>query len=93
MGLGYWQTMRLIILPQALTLVIPSIVSSFISLFKDTTLTKSEVASTERVWLRYRDAWLAFAKVKFPALSSDALMARLTRDRTAQLGDIPASTE
>ena len=38
MGLGYWQTMRLIILPQALTLVIPSIVSSFISLFKDTTL-------------------------------------------------------
>ncbi len=38
MGLGYWQTMRLIILPQALTLVIPGIVSSFISLFKDTTL-------------------------------------------------------
>ncbi len=38
MGLGYWQTMRLIILPQALTLVIPGIVSNFISLFKDTTL-------------------------------------------------------
>ncbi len=37
-GLGYWPTMRLIILPQALTLVIPGIVSSFISLFKDTTL-------------------------------------------------------
>ena len=37
-GLGYWQTMRLIILPQALTVVIPGIVSSFISLFKDTTL-------------------------------------------------------
>ncbi len=37
-GLGYWQTMRLIILPQSLTLVIPGIVSSFISLFKDTTL-------------------------------------------------------
>ena len=37
-GLGYWQTMRLIILPQALTLVIPGIVSNFISLFKDTTL-------------------------------------------------------
>ena len=38
MGLGYWKTMRLVILPQALTLVIPSIVSNFISLFKDTTL-------------------------------------------------------
>ncbi len=37
-GLGYWQTMRLIILPQALTLVIPGIVSTFIGLFKDTTL-------------------------------------------------------
>jgi general L-amino acid transport system permease protein len=38
LGLGYWKTMRLIILPQALTIVIPGIVSSFISLFKDTTL-------------------------------------------------------
>ncbi len=38
MGLTYWQSMRLIILPQALRLVIPGIVNSFISLFKDTTL-------------------------------------------------------
>ena len=63
------------------------------ALFKDTTLTKTEVASTERAWLRYRDAWLAFAKVKFPGLSPDALLTRLTRDRTAQIGDVPASTE
>lgn len=38
LGLGYWQTMRLIILPQALTIVIPGIVNTFIGLFKDTTL-------------------------------------------------------
>lgn len=38
MGLTWSQMMRLIILPQALTLVIPGIVNSFISLFKDTTL-------------------------------------------------------
>jgi general L-amino acid transport system permease protein len=38
MGLGYWQTMRLIVLPQALKIVIPGIVNSFISLFKDTSL-------------------------------------------------------
>jgi len=38
LGLGYWQMMRLIILPQALTLVIPGIVNNFIGLFKDTTL-------------------------------------------------------
>jgi general L-amino acid transport system permease protein len=38
MGLTYWQSMRQIILPQALTHVIPGIVNTFIGLFKDTTL-------------------------------------------------------
>jgi general L-amino acid transport system permease protein len=38
LGLKYWQKMRLIIMPQALKTVIPSIVNSFISLFKDTSL-------------------------------------------------------
>ncbi|MDC0932230.1 amino acid ABC transporter permease [Arcobacteraceae bacterium] len=38
MGLSYWQTMGLIILPQALKISIPNLVGSFISLFKDTTL-------------------------------------------------------
>ena len=38
LGLGYWRMMVLIVMPQALKLVIPGIVNSFISLFKDTTL-------------------------------------------------------
>jgi general L-amino acid transport system permease protein len=38
LGLSYWQSMNLIVLPQALKIVIPGIVNSFISLFKDTTL-------------------------------------------------------
>src|SRR3990167_1229214 len=38
MGLSYWKMMRLIVLPQALKIVIPGIVNSFISLFKDTSL-------------------------------------------------------
>lgn len=38
MGLTYWQSMILVILPQALKLVIPGIVNTFIGLFKDTTL-------------------------------------------------------
>ena len=38
LGLNYWQAQRLIILPQALKISIPGIVSTFISLFKDTTL-------------------------------------------------------
>lgn len=38
MGLNYWQSMNLIILPQALKLMIPNIVGNFIGLLKDTTL-------------------------------------------------------
>jgi len=38
LGLGYWQKMVLIILPQALKLVIPGIVNTFIGMFKDTSL-------------------------------------------------------
>jgi general L-amino acid transport system permease protein len=38
LGLGYLKSMRLIVLPQALKIVIPGIVNSFISLFKDTSL-------------------------------------------------------
>ncbi|HEY8381735.1 MAG TPA: amino acid ABC transporter permease [Microvirga sp.] len=38
LGLNYWQMMVFIILPQALRIVIPGIVNTFIGLFKDTTL-------------------------------------------------------
>ena len=38
LGLNYFKSMRLIILPQALKIVIPGIVNTFIGLFKDTTL-------------------------------------------------------
>lgn len=38
LGLGYWQTQRLIVLPQALAMVVPGIMNNFISTFKDTSL-------------------------------------------------------
>ena len=38
LGLSYWQSQRKIVLPQALAMVVPSIVNSFISTFKDTSL-------------------------------------------------------
>ena len=38
LGLGYWQKMGLVVMPQALKLVIPGIVNTFIGMFKDTTL-------------------------------------------------------
>lgn len=38
LGLGYWQTQRLVVLPQALALVVPGLMNNFIALFKDTSL-------------------------------------------------------
>jgi general L-amino acid transport system permease protein len=38
LGLTYWKKVRLVILPQALKITIPSIVNTFIGLFKDTSL-------------------------------------------------------
>ena len=38
LGLSYWQTQRMVVLPQALRAVVPAIVNTFIGLFKDTSL-------------------------------------------------------
>jgi len=38
LGLTYWQTQRKIVLPQALAIVVPSIMNNFIGIFKDTSL-------------------------------------------------------
>lgn len=37
-GLGWWQTQRLVVLPQALAAVVPSLMNNFIAIFKDTSL-------------------------------------------------------
>jgi general L-amino acid transport system permease protein len=37
-GLGYWNMMQLVVLPQALKITVPNIVNTYIGLFKDTTL-------------------------------------------------------
>jgi general L-amino acid transport system permease protein len=38
LGLGYWETQRKVVLPQALAMVVPGIMNSFISILKDTSL-------------------------------------------------------
>ena len=38
LGLSYWQTQLKIVLPQALTTVVPSLMNTFIGMFKDTSL-------------------------------------------------------
>lgn len=63
LGLGYWPTMWKIVLPQAIRLVIPGIVNSFISTFKDTSLVA--IVSLTDLMLAARQAvgdpaWRAF---------------------------------
>lgn len=45
------------------------------------TVTKEGIKTTQRAWLRYRDAWIDFAKIKFPSLAPESLKTALTKDR------------
>lgn len=76
LGLGYWQRQRLIVLPQALTLVIPPLVNSFISSFKDTSLviviglldllSTAKSALTDPAWRGfYKEAYLFVGMIYF----------------------------
>ena len=71
LGLNYWKKMFFIILPQALKLVIPGIVNTFIALFKDTSLVyiigmwdllhTAYGASRNPEWLKYSIEGFVFA--------------------------------
>lgn len=75
MGLGYWRMMGLVILPQALKLVIPGIVNTFIALFKDTSLViiiglfdllnSTKQATTDPAWLGMATEGYVFAALVF----------------------------
>jgi len=75
LGLGYWQTMGLIIMPQALKHMIPNIVGNFISLLKDTTLvsiiglfdvlTMLRSIGKDRTWLGLHKEPLIFGAILF----------------------------
>ena len=98
LGLGYWQKMRLIVLPQALRLVIPPLVNTFISFFKDTSLvliigiydllTAGKVALADPAWTGFAsEIYLLLAVIYFLfcfAMSrySHGLEAHLARART-----------
>lgn len=75
LGLSYWKTMGFIVLPQALKIVIPGIVNTFIGLFKDTTLVLIiglfdflgiiQAASQDPKWLGYHTEGYVFAAVVY----------------------------
>ena len=75
LSLTYWKSMGLIILPQALKIVIPGIVNTFIALFKDTTLVMIiglfdllsiiQQASSDSHWLGFDTEGYVFAAFVF----------------------------
>jgi len=75
LGLPFWKKMGLVILPQALKLVIPGIVNTFIALFKDTSLViiiglfdllnSIKQATTDPAWLGMATEGYVFAALVF----------------------------
>jgi len=75
LGLGYWKTMGFVVLPQALRVVIPGILNTFISLLKDTTLVliiglfdllgMVQAAATDPRWLGFALEGYVFAGLVF----------------------------
>ncbi len=75
LGLNFPKMMYFIVMPQALKLVIPGIVNTFIGLFKDTTLVSViglldflgmvQLASTNPEWLGFINSGYAFAALIF----------------------------
>jgi hypothetical protein len=49
------------------------------------TVTPVGVRRVEKVWLRYREAWVRFGKVKYPDVSADSWRVWLTRRRIEML--------
>lgn len=46
------------------------------------------VRETQRAWLRYRDAWVRFAALRWPGTPADAWKAWLTTERTRALAEL-----
>ena len=49
---------------------------------------KDGIRDTQRLWLKYRDAWLAFGAAHYPSVGSDTWAALLTARRNAQLEEL-----
>jgi len=97
LGLGYWGTMRLVILPQALRTVIPSIVNLAIGVLHDTTLiiviglfdilNTARSSASDPQWIGFFDEAFGFAALLYLLLCASAsryslwLEAKLARPR------------
>lgn len=99
LGLSRWRTMRLVVLPQAIRIVIPPVGNYFVSLFKDTALvstisiaelmfTGQLIASDTFKYMRiYSVVFVIYVLISAPAsLGVRWLERRLQSDRPRQRG-------
>jgi ABC-type amino acid transport system permease subunit len=93
LGLSYWQTVRKVVLPQSLRLVVPAIMNTFIGTFKDTSLVTivSLYDLTGALQLALGRLRLAQVLPRRPALRRRDLLRLLLRDVALQPVDRAAS--
>jgi hypothetical protein len=48
----------------------------------------NQLQKVERIWLVYREAWVGYAKLRWPSVSADNWRTWLTRDRTSELSAV-----
>ena len=53
-----------------------------------TTVTMKDILAAQRAWLKYRDAWVRFAALHYPALPAPTWIALLTEQREKELEEL-----
>jgi uncharacterized protein YecT (DUF1311 family) len=54
-------------------------------------LSQATFRDIQRDWIRYRDAWLTFATLRWPQVTSEAWLTLLTTQRTTQINGLARS--
>jgi uncharacterized protein YecT (DUF1311 family) len=52
-------------------------------------LSQATFRDVQRDWIRYRDAWVTFAGLRWPQVTPESWLTLLTRERTAQINQLP----
>jgi uncharacterized protein YecT (DUF1311 family) len=56
--------------------------------FREGTVTWVDIREAQRAWLDYRDAWIKFGKVRYPAISEPSWKAFFTEQRLKMLKEL-----